>query len=233
MSWYRAHWYWVGPLFSLAALVVLVAQWSSLDPLGRLLLANFMLLPLHEFEEYGWPGGEPAIMNKVIQPSERPDRYPLNQFSALVVNVFAAYPFLLAAARFPSAIWLGFGATFFWFGQFLVHGVMTNRKLKTIYNPGSLTMAVGVGFLVYFMVYVISNDLASAWDWVAGVALMAAFAVIFLVKMTYTWLADENSKYPFTDTEMKRWNVDARIARASAKSASEHAGDEPSTSLRG
>jgi hypothetical protein len=41
--------------------------------------------------------------------------------------------------------------------------------------------------------------------------------------MTYTWLGDENSKYPFTDTEMKRWNVDARLARASAKSASEHA----------
>jgi TetR/AcrR family transcriptional regulator, lmrAB and yxaGH operons repressor len=89
-----------------------------------------------------------------------------------VVNVFAAYPFLLAAALFPSAIWLGFGATFFWFGQFLVHGVMTNKKLKTIYNPGALTMAVGVGFLVYFVVYVISNDLASAWDWVAGVALI-------------------------------------------------------------
>jgi hypothetical protein len=60
---------------------------------------------------------------------------------------------------------------------------------------------------------VISNDLAGAWDWIGGVLLMIGFAVIFLVKMTYTWLADKNSKYPFTDAEMKRWNVDARIAR--------------------
>jgi hypothetical protein len=167
-----------------------------LSTLGRLLLANFALLPLHEFEEYGWPGGEPPIMNKVIQPSSEPDRYALNQLSALVVNVFAAYPFRLLAAVFPGAIWLGFGAVFFWFGQFVAHGVLTNKKLKKIYNPGSPTMVVVVGFLVYFMVHVISNDLASAWDWIGGILLTAAFAAIFLVKMTYTWLADKNSKYP-------------------------------------
>jgi len=219
VGWYRNNWYWVGPIFSLAALVYLVVQWSDLSTLGRLLLANFALLPLHEFEEYGWPGGEPAIMNKVIQPSSEPDRYPLNQLSALVVNVFAAYPFLLVAAFFPGAIWLGFAAVVFWFGQFVIHGILTNIKLKTIYNPGFLTTVVGVAFLVYFMIYVISNDLASAWDWIGGILLMIGFAVIFLVKMTYTWLADEHSKYPFTDAEMKRWDVDARIARAAPPSS--------------
>ena len=217
MRWYRNNWYWVGPVFSLTVLVYLVVQWSDLSSLGRLLLANFIILPLHEFEEYGWPGGEPSIMNKVIQPSSEPDRYPLNQLSALVVNVFAAYPFLLVAAIFPGAIWLGFAAVVFWFGQFVIHGIVTNRKLKTIYNPGLLTTVVGVAFLVYFMIHVTSNDLASAWDWIGGVLLMLAFAVIFLVKMTYTWLADKDSKYPFTDAEMKRWNVDARIARAAVR----------------
>ena len=216
MRWYRNNWYWVGPIFSLAALVFLVARWGDLSSLGRLLIANFILLPLHEFEEYGWPGGEPSVMNKVIQPSSEPDRYPLNQLSALVVNVFAAYPFLLVAAFFPGAIWLGFAAVFFWFGQFLVHGILTNIKLKTIYNPGSLTMAVGVAFVVLFMVHVISNDLASVRDWIGGVLVMAGFAGIFLVKMTYTWLADRNSKYPFTDDEMTRWNVDQKLARATA-----------------
>jgi hypothetical protein len=46
-------------------------------------------------------------MNEVIQPSDRPDRYPLNQNNALIVNVFAAYPFYLAPVFFPEAIWLG------------------------------------------------------------------------------------------------------------------------------
>jgi hypothetical protein len=219
MAWYRTNWYWIGPVFTLAALAYLAVQWSDLSTLGRLLLANFALLPLHEFEEYGWPGGEPAIMNKVIQPSSEPDRYPLNQLSALVVNVFAAYPFLLIAVFFPGAIWLGFGAVVFWFGQFVIHGILTNVKLKTLYNPGFLTTVVGIGFLIYFMIHVISNDLASAWDWIGGILLMIGFAVVFLVKMTYTWLADRNSKYPFTDAEMKRWNVDARIARAAPPSS--------------
>jgi hypothetical protein len=177
------------------------------------LLAGFVLVPLHEFEEYGWPGGEPAIMNKVIQPSDRPDRYPLNQNSALVVNVAAWYPFAIVAALLPDQIWLGLGTLLFWVGQFGVHAIVTNRKLKTLYNPGVLTLLLGLALLVYYAIYVESNDLASVWDWVGGVALMAGFAVIFLFKMTYSWLADKNSPYPFTDTELHRWDIDAKLAR--------------------
>ena len=93
------------------------------------------LVPLHEFEEYGWPGGEPAIMNKVIQPSDRPDRYPLNQNSAMIVNV-AWYPFALVALVFQHQIWLGLGTLLFWVGQFVIHGIVTNLKRKTVLQPG-------------------------------------------------------------------------------------------------
>ena len=86
-------------------------------------------------------------------------------------------------------------------------------KLKTIYNPGTLTMLLGLALLVYYVYYVESKDLASVWDWVGGVAVMAGFAVIFLMKMTYSWLADRDSPYPFTDDELRRWNVDAKLAR--------------------
>ena len=110
-----------------------------------MLVLGFALVPLHEFEEYGWPGGEPAIMNKVIQPSKRPDRYPLNQNSAMVVNV-AWYPFALVAAIFSGQVWLGLGTLLFWVGQFVIHGVVTNKKLKTVYNPGVLTMLSGFGY---------------------------------------------------------------------------------------
>jgi hypothetical protein len=42
-----------------------------------LLLLNFVVLLVHQFEEYGWPGGFPAIMNMVLQPSPTPDHYKL------------------------------------------------------------------------------------------------------------------------------------------------------------
>jgi Protein of unknown function with HXXEE motif len=214
VGWYRGNWYWVGGLVAVAALIALAVAWDSLNVLQRVLLAGFALVPAHEFEEYGWPGGEPAIMNKVIQPSDRPDRYPLNQNSALVVNVFAAYSFALLAFIFDHQIWLGLGAAVvFWLGQFGIHGVLTNKKLKTLYNPGMLTTLLALALGGYYVYYVESNNLASVWDWLGGIATMIAFAVTFLLKMTYTWLADRDSPYHFTEDEMGRWNVDAKLAR--------------------
>jgi hypothetical protein len=212
MQWYRRNWYFVGPVFAAVALVYLAAGWNSLDAIQRTLLVGFALVPLHEFEEYGWPGGEPAVMNKVIRSSDRPDRYPLNQNSAMIVNV-AWYPFALVALIFPDEHWLGLGTLLFWVGQFVIHGIVTNKKLHTVYNPGSLTMLLGVALLGYYISYVESNDSLTVWDWIGAIAVMATFAVIFLLKMTYTWLADENSPYPFTNDEMNRWNVPQRLAR--------------------
>jgi hypothetical protein len=217
MNWYRRNWYWAGGFVALGAMAYVAVGWSDLSVLERLLFLNFALLPIHEFEEYGWPGGEPAVMNRVLQPSAAPDRYPLNQNSAMIVNVIAAYPFLLAGALFPHQIWLGLAAVVFWVGQFAVHAILTNVKLKTIYNPGTFSMLIGVALLIYYVYDVESNNLASLWDWVGGLALVAAFAVIFLVKMTYDWLADEDSPHPFTPAEMRRWDVDARLARVSRR----------------
>ncbi len=212
MKWYRHNWYYVGPVFVAAALIYVAVGWNSLDAIQRVLLVGFALVPLHEFEEYGWPGGEPAIMNKVIQPSDRPNRYPLNQNSAMIVNV-AWYPFALAALIVPDARWLGLGTLLFWVGQFVIHGIVTNKKLHTVYNPGTLTMLLGLALLVYYVSYVESSDSLTVWDWIGGIAVTASFAVIFLMKMTYSWLADRDSPYHFTDAEMARFNVDDKLAR--------------------
>ena len=34
-----------------------------------------------------------------------------------------------------------------------------------------------------------------------------------LNEMTYDWLADKNSPYPFTEAEMKRWHVQEKVER--------------------
>ena len=62
-------------------------------------------------------------------------------------------------------------------------------------------MLLGLALLVYYVSYLESNDSLSLWDWVGGIAVTASFAVIFLMKMTYSWLADKDSPYPFTDAE--------------------------------
>ena len=69
MGFFRRHWYDVGLIPAVLAIVALVVLWRDMDVLQRLLLLNFVVILIHQYEEYGWPGGEPAIINIAVQPS--------------------------------------------------------------------------------------------------------------------------------------------------------------------
>ena len=180
----------------------------------RLLLLNFVALLVHQYEEYGWPGGLPAILNMVLRPSPTPDRYWLNQNSAMVLNALAAYGFYLVPVLFPNVIWLALAPVLFGLIQFVFHGVLTSVKLRSVYNPGLAAVVLGhIPIGVYYLYHVHTQGLASVWDWVFGVVYMVAFQYIFIVKMTYTWLADRNSPYAFAGEEMRRFNVPEKLER--------------------
>jgi Protein of unknown function with HXXEE motif len=222
MKFIRRHWYNIGGVVAIAAAICLAAAWSGLDVLQRLLLMNFVALLIHQFEEYGWPGGEPAIMNMVLRPSPHPDRFPLNQNSAMIVNVLAAYGFYLLPVFLPRVIWLGIAPTLFGFSQFIIHGIITNKKMRSFYNPG-LAAVVVLHFPIgaYYIYLVQSRGLASIWDWLIGIAYLFIFIFVTLLKMTYTWLADENSPYVFAPEEMRRFDVPQKLTalrRATRKS---------------
>jgi hypothetical protein len=51
MQWYR-----LGLIPGAAMLVWLALDWNATSLLQKLLAANFIVLMLHEFEEYAWPG---------------------------------------------------------------------------------------------------------------------------------------------------------------------------------
>ena len=80
MKWFCRNWYWVGGVVAAVTLIVLAVMWRQLDMLVRLQMLSFVAILVHQLEEYGWPGGEPAIMNIALQKSDIPNRYPLNQF---------------------------------------------------------------------------------------------------------------------------------------------------------
>ena len=59
MRFVRRYWYTLGPPIAIIAIV-----WAFVSGLSRvqwILLLNFVVLLLHQFEEYAWPGGEPWI----------------------------------------------------------------------------------------------------------------------------------------------------------------------------
>ena len=149
MNFFRRHWYDMGAIVAIGAIVALIVLWPQMGMLQRLLLLNFIVLLVHQYEEYGWPGGEPAIMNMVLKPSTTPERYPLNQNSAMVVNVLAAYGFYLVPVFFPTVIWLGLAPVLFGILQLVVHGIVTKVKLRSVYNPGLAAVVLGhipIGF---------------------------------------------------------------------------------------
>jgi hypothetical protein len=74
MSFFRRHWYEIGAVVAVGTVGWLILGWQDMSVLQRLLLLNFVVLLVHQYEEYGWPGGEPAIMNVVLRSSSTPDR---------------------------------------------------------------------------------------------------------------------------------------------------------------
>jgi hypothetical protein len=214
MKFIRSHWYDIGGIVAIGALVYFAFAWQDMLLLQRLLLLNFVGMLIHQFEEYGWPGGEPAVMNLVMQPSSTPDRYPLNQNAAMIVNILFAYVLHLVPVFFPNIIWLGLAPMLSGMVQFAIHGIAGNLKLRTIYNPGlGAVLLFHIPLGIYYLYIIHSTGMVSGWDWVIGLVYMFLWMGIVLYKMTYDWLADKNSPYPFTEAEMKKWNVQGKMER--------------------
>jgi hypothetical protein len=176
-----------------------------------ILLLNFVVLLLHQFEEDAWPGGEPWIINEVMQPKgRRPDRYPLNQNNAFFNNVPLAWSFYLVPVFLPEAIWVGLAPVVFGFGQLVVHGIANNRKLKTLYNPGLAAVVLGH---IPLGIWYLREVQTSGRDWMFAILYVALFMVVGMLKVGYGLLADENSAYPFAPEEMERFGRRRRLAR--------------------
>ena len=220
MNFMRKNWYYVGGGLFVALAIGLAIFWNDMNTLRKLMWLSFMALLAHQFEEYGRPGGFPAVTNIAWMPSKegKPDRYKLNRQSALFVNVFFAYPFYVLPILFPNLIWLGLATVLFSMAQVGVHGIVINRKLRSLYNPGLFTVIVlfwPIG-LTYIW-YVIANQLVQWWMWPVAIACLAFAAFFGLYMLAFHWLADPNSPYPFDQSEMERFHVEEKLAKLLAR----------------
>ncbi len=215
MSFLRKNWYYVGGGLCVALAIALACLWSDIDPLRKILGISFMALLVHQFEEYAWPGGFPAVMNIAWMPAgeETADHFPLNRSNALLVNVFFAYPYYILPIIFPQLIWMGIGQVAFGVGQLVVHGFVINRKLRSVYNPGLFAVVVlHLPIAACYAWYVIANHLVAWWNWPISVAWLA-FGMICGVGLPVMRLSDKNSPYPFSEKEMARFHVREKLAK--------------------
>lgn len=213
MKWYRRHWYSFNLIFLLIALLWAIT--FSHSRLQLILLLNFCVILIHQFEEFCFPGGGPAVSNIALaQHPVHPDRYPLNENNNMVINVCVGDIFYLLPVFFPQIGWLGLAPTLFGFMQLYVHGVTENRKLGTYYNGGLASVILGhVPLGIWYLLTAYHTGMLTIIN-----ILLAVIYIIFVAKVLMQWLGfkvlgNQNSPYPFDQTEMHRFHIDEKLAK--------------------
>lgn len=212
MNFIRRHWYDIG--LGLALGTLMLQAFLCIEGLQLILLLNLVVLFLHQFEEYHWPGGFPWIFNEVVkrQRDVPADRYLLNQNSVAFINIMA-WPFYLVPILFPGEIWLGLGQVLFGLvGQVIFHGIVVNLKLKTWYNPGLAAVLLGhVPLGIWYLAEVTAHRLVQWHDWLFALLYIGAFTGIIMQLIGFRLLANKASPYHFTHEEMGRFNREQRL----------------------
>lgn len=214
MNFIRRHWYDTGPALALLALLWLLA--AQMEGLRLIVMLNLIVLFLHQFEEYHWPGGFPWIFNEAVRGAKDgpADRYLLNQNSAAFINL-SGWVFYLLPVLFPGVIWLGLAQALFGLvGQVVFHGIVANRKLKSWYNPGLAAVMLGhVPLGIWYIVEANNQGLLHWWDWIFAALSLAFFTGFIMNVVGFKLLASKTSPNPFTPEELSRNNREERLRR--------------------
>lgn len=198
MSRLYARWH-VGGLVLAVGLGALVAwrhgHWSDLRVL---LVLSLVTLLLHQAEEYGWPGGFPRMVNTAVFRSDDPDRFPLDQRTAWLVNVALGWTLYGAVALLAEdAIWLAVASLVVSAGNVVAHTVLFNVRGRTLYNPGLATSwLLFVPVLVGFVVVARRDDLVGPAELAVGLVLGLAISYLGVIRLI-TVLGDRATPYAF------------------------------------
>ena len=208
MNLYRHNWYYIGGILFVILSFVMGFFGSHVSHIQLILIYSFMALLIHQLEEYGLPGGFPALFNVIMNgETKAPDRFPQNSNLAMIVNVPLAYSFYISGILFPQVIWLGLATMFFGLSQILFHGIVMNRSLKSFYNPGLAACIFLHGPIgVYYIWYVATNGIAGKWDYVGGIMAMILAAVVIVV-LPVRAFSSRDAKFPFSKDEMERFGM--------------------------
>lgn len=124
----------------------------------------------------------------------------------MVINVFGVYVFYLLPVFMPDRLWISFAPIVAGLMQFVIHGILTPKKLgNRFYSPGLVAVLFGhVPVAILWFYYVIAYQKLTVLDVLLGFVYLLFLVVIFMKKIGYGLLVDENSKYPFPEEEMNR-----------------------------
>ena len=205
---YRDNWFNVGAVLAMAIAGALALSGRRLSRSRLFSALNLAALMVHQFEEYGFPGYFPGLLNAGVFKSDKPDRYPLNTNSALIVNAVVGYPFYLLPVLFPKRRSLGLAPVLFGFGQAVFHGIVPPLRAKARYGPGFLSaffLHVPIG--INYIRAVGSERPSGRGDWARAAAYTVAVAALG-IGAPLRLLRNEESPYRFTERQVGPYGRD-------------------------
>ncbi|MDO4899521.1 HXXEE domain-containing protein [Actinomyces sp.] len=175
--------YWHYVSVFLAGGVALAAILLPGDLLLKLQLASAMVLLLHFFEEFGFPGGFPLMGIKVLMGSEEMDssKWDCNNLSSMYGNWGFLLLVYITPIILPGPRPLVLAAMLFNIAEIIMHLVVFNVRLRTVYNPGIVTAVLGLTpITIIYFTRIFDPTLFECYDWAIAVAwLVAAFWLCF------------------------------------------------------
>ena len=205
---YRDNWFNIGAVLAMAIAGALAIFHRRLSRSRLFSALNLAALMVHQFEEYGFPGYFPGLLNAGVFKSDKPDRYPLNTNSALIVNAGVGYPFYLLPVLFPKRRSLGLAPVLFGFGQAVFHGIVPPLRAKARYGPGFLSaffLHVPIG--INYLRAVGSEGPSGRGEWARAAAYTLTFTALGIGAPLWL-LREEESPYRFTERQVGPYGRD-------------------------
>ena len=112
---------------------------------------HFILLLVHQFEEYIYPGGFRSFFNRHIYEKSPFTKRKLTRTGAVIINIFIAWPaYIISAIYGTELLWLALGLCFVTLTNGLLHTILFLKLRK--YNPGFVS---GLLLFIPFGAYVL------------------------------------------------------------------------------
>lgn len=206
MKYILQKWQLLGITIGFMVIIYLILVHPKLTMLQFLLTINLLALFAHQFEEYQFPGGAPAIINRVVYDEKvLIDRYPGNSLSLALVNMIAWVIYGISLF-YDKVIWLGLGVILFSLFQIIGYAFQMNITLKRWYNPGLLTtlfffLPIGITYIME-----IKNQGLVTLGTIFGACMVLVICILTSIVLPVQLLKDKKTKYVIDAVQMDKYH---------------------------
>lgn len=183
--------------------IILCVNWSDYSDAQRLYIMIGILIPIHVFEEWWWPGGFHWQYN-VTMGSNDPYRYPMSRVTDMVTNTIGCIIFAMLGFCDLTGNPVLLAMTGFCLLEIVIHtffGVKMYQLYRpkgkrTIYGPGSFTAYTFFAALMVWGIMQIMERGVSGTDWLWGIGVLLVMLLVIII-MPEKVFGHKDSPYAF------------------------------------